>query len=70
MTGRASAEEALRWLVRHLPVDNSALYTVGRPAHRADLFMMAATDKEKVKKAISFYFTSLRRMSISSKVRI
>jgi tRNA nucleotidyltransferase (CCA-adding enzyme) len=31
------------------------------------LFMMAATDKEKVKKAISFYFTSLRRMSISLK---
>jgi tRNA nucleotidyltransferase (CCA-adding enzyme) len=29
------------------------------------LFMMAATEHEKVKKAISLYFTNLRRMSIS-----
>jgi tRNA nucleotidyltransferase (CCA-adding enzyme) len=68
MTGRANAEEALRWLVRHLPVDNSALYhRLAGLRTELILFMMAATDKEKVKKAISFYFTSLRRMSISLK---
>jgi tRNA nucleotidyltransferase (CCA-adding enzyme) len=68
MTGRANAEEALRWLVRHLPVDNSSLYhRLAGLRTELILFMMAATDKEKVKKAISFYFTSLRRMSISLK---
>jgi tRNA nucleotidyltransferase (CCA-adding enzyme) len=65
---RANAEEALRWLVRHLPVDNSTLYhRLAGLRTELILFMMAATDKEKVKKAISFYFTRLRRMSISLK---
>jgi tRNA nucleotidyltransferase (CCA-adding enzyme) len=68
MAGRAHAEEALRWLLRHLPVDNSTLYhRLAGLRTELILFMMAATDKEKVKKAISFYFTSLRRTSISLK---
>jgi tRNA nucleotidyltransferase (CCA-adding enzyme) len=66
--GRASAGETLHWLICHLPVDHSTLY------HRLNglrteliLFMMAATEHAKVKKAISFYFTKLRRMSIALK---
>jgi tRNA nucleotidyltransferase (CCA-adding enzyme) len=65
---RAKAQECLRALARSLPADNSAVY------HRLAgfrtepiLFMMAATDQEKVKKAISLYFTHLRRTTISLK---
>jgi tRNA nucleotidyltransferase (CCA-adding enzyme) len=68
VAGRAAAEESLHWLVRHLPVDNSTLYhRLAGLRTELILFMMAATEKEKVKKAISFYFTRLRRMSISLK---
>ncbi len=66
VAGRAKALESLHWLARHLPVDNSTLH------HRLTglrteliLFMMAATEHERVKKAISLYFTNLRRVSIS-----
>jgi tRNA nucleotidyltransferase (CCA-adding enzyme) len=66
--GRAKAQECLYGLERRLPAANSAVY------HRLAgfqteliLFMMAAADQEKVKKAISLYFTNLRRMTISLK---
>jgi tRNA nucleotidyltransferase (CCA-adding enzyme) len=63
---RAKAGESLHWLVRHLPVDNSALHhRLAGLRTELILFMMAATEHEKVKKAISLYFTNLRRVSIS-----
>ena len=53
-------------LVRHLPVDNNTLYhRLAGLRTELILFMMAATEHEKVKKAISFYFTNLRRTSIA-----
>jgi tRNA nucleotidyltransferase (CCA-adding enzyme) len=65
---RAKAQECLHALARSLPADNSTVY------HRLAgfrteliLFMMAAADQEKVKKAISLYFTHLRRTAISLK---
>ncbi len=66
VTGRAKALESLHWLVRHLPVDNSTLHhRLAGLRTELILFMMAATEHEKVKKAISLYFTNLRRVSIS-----
>jgi tRNA nucleotidyltransferase (CCA-adding enzyme) len=66
VTGRAKAVETLHWLVRHLPVDNSTLHhRLAGLRTELILFMMAASEHEKVKKAISHYFTSLRRVSIS-----
>lgn len=60
---RLAAEKTLCWLSGHMPVRNSDLY------HRLNgfrvellLFMMAAARQEPVKKAISFYFTSLRNV--------
>ena len=68
MDSRAKAQECLHALARSLPADNSTVY------HRLAgfrteliLFMMAAADQEKVKKAISLYFTHLRRTAISLK---
>ncbi len=64
--GRARAVQSLYWLVRHLPVDNHTLYhRLAGLRTELILFMMAATEHEKVKKAISFYFTNLRRTSIA-----
>ena len=66
--GRAKAQDCLYGLGRSLPAANSTVY------HRLAgfrteliLFMMAAADQEKVKKAISLYFTNLRRTAISLK---
>ncbi len=65
---RAEARQCLHALARSLPADNRTVY------HRLAgfqteiiLFMMAAADQEKVKKAISLYFTHLRRTTISLK---
>jgi tRNA nucleotidyltransferase (CCA-adding enzyme) len=63
---RINAERCLYWLERSLPVENSGLYH-RLSAFRTELilFMMAITNQEKVKKAISLYCTNLRRTSIS-----
>ncbi len=67
---RFEAAETLFWLERHLPVDNSTLYEK-LSGFRAELilYLMAATQQQKVKKSISHYFTRLRRVSISLKGR-
>jgi tRNA nucleotidyltransferase (CCA-adding enzyme) len=66
--GRKKAGACLQWLVRSLPVANSALYhRLAELQTELILFMMAATDQEKVKKTISLYFTNLRRTSIALK---
>jgi tRNA nucleotidyltransferase (CCA-adding enzyme) len=67
---RFEAAECLYWLERHLPVDNSTLYQK-LSGFRTELilYMMAATQKQAVKKAISHFFTRLRRMTISLKGR-
>jgi tRNA nucleotidyltransferase (CCA-adding enzyme) len=68
--GRAQAEECLHGLTRRLPADNSTLYRQ-LEGFRTELvlFMMAATEQEKVKKAVSHYVTTLRRTTTSLKGR-
>jgi len=65
---RAKAQECLHASARSLPAENSKVYhrLAGFPTELI-LFMMAAADQEKVKKAISLYFTHLRRTAISLK---
>jgi tRNA nucleotidyltransferase (CCA-adding enzyme) len=64
------AAECLYWLERHLPVDNSILYQkLSGFKTELILYMMAATQKQAVKKAISHFFTRLRRVTISLKGR-
>jgi len=60
---RLKAENSLYWLEHHAPVDNASLYQ-RLAGFRTELilYMMAVTRQEKVKKAISLYFTSLRRL--------
>jgi tRNA nucleotidyltransferase (CCA-adding enzyme) len=68
VAGRANALKSLNWLTRHLPVDNSTLFhRLAGLRTELILFMMAASEHEKVKKAISLYFTSLRRASVALK---
>ena len=68
VAGRANALKSLNWLTRHLPVDNSTLFhRLAGLRTELILFMMAASEHEKVKKAISLYFTSLRRTSVALK---
>jgi tRNA nucleotidyltransferase (CCA-adding enzyme) len=69
-TERLSAEQTLAWLSGNMPVKNSELY------HRLTgfrvellLFMMAATTRGPVKKAISFYFTNLRQVETAIRGR-
>ena len=66
--GRAQAEECLHGLTRRLPDDRSTLYRQ-LSGFRTELvlFMMAAAEQEKVKKALSHYVTTLRRTTISLK---
>ena len=66
--GRAQAEECLHGLTRRLPADRSTLYRQ-LSGFRTELvlFMMAAAEQEKVKKALSHYVTTLRRTTISLK---
>ena len=65
---RAGAQHCLYALARSLPADNSTVYH-WLAGFRTELilFMMAAADQEKVKKAISLYFTQLRRTTITLK---
>jgi len=67
---RYEADECIFWLERNLPVPDSALYrklTVFKT--ELILYMMAATKQQKVKKAISHFFTKLRRIDITLKGR-
>ncbi|MFO7709155.1 MAG: CBS domain-containing protein [Desulfobacterales bacterium] len=65
---RPKAERCLLGLERRLPPDNSGLYRrLSEFRTEIILFMMAATEREEVKKAISLYCTHLRRTSISLK---
>ncbi len=63
---RFAAAGTLHWLERHLPVPNSVLYQK-LAGFRTELilYMMAVTRQQKVKKAISHFFTRLRRVTIS-----
>lgn len=67
---RIAAEQTLSWLSGNMPARNSDMY------HRLAgfrvellLFMMAAARREPVKKAISFYFTSLRNVATAIRGR-
>jgi tRNA nucleotidyltransferase (CCA-adding enzyme) len=68
LRGRADTESCLFWLERSPSIDNSELY------HRLVtfrteliLYMMAATEQERIQKAISLYFTNLRHVGITLK---
>ena len=69
-TERFEASRCVVWLERNLPVANSKLYQ-SLFGFRTELilYMMSTSRRETVKKAISHFFTSLRRRSISLKGR-
>ncbi len=67
---RPKAEHCLLGLARRPPPDPSGLYRrLSEFRTEIILFMMAVTDREEVKKAISLYCTNLRRTSIFLKGR-
>lgn len=62
---RFRAEECLSWLERSTPIPNSRIYkTLSAFKTELILYMMAAAGQEKVKKAISDYFTKLKPLTI------
>ena len=62
---RFGADKYLLWLERNLPVQNSVLYKrLSGFKTELILYMMAATKRESVKKAISHYFARLRYTNI------
>ncbi|MEJ5357525.1 MAG: CBS domain-containing protein [Desulfobacterales bacterium] len=64
--GRTACRRCLQELARRLPLENSAVYRLLRGFQtELVLFMMAAAGAERVKKAISLYFTQLRRVTTS-----
>jgi tRNA nucleotidyltransferase (CCA-adding enzyme) len=65
---RFAAEKCVLELVRNLPIPNSKLYRK-LSGFRTELilYMMAVTKQQAVKKAISHYFTNLRRVTVSLK---
>jgi tRNA nucleotidyltransferase (CCA-adding enzyme) len=67
---RFEAEKCVMDLARNVPARNSRLYRK-LSAFRTELilYMMAVTRQEKVKKAISHYFTNLRSVNVSLKGR-
>jgi tRNA nucleotidyltransferase (CCA-adding enzyme) len=66
--GRARAEECLHGLTRRPPADDSTLYhQLNGFRTELVLFMMAAAEQEKVKRAVSHYVTTLRRTTLSLK---
>jgi tRNA nucleotidyltransferase (CCA-adding enzyme) len=67
---RFAADICIFWLEKHLPVADSELYR-RLSGFRIELilYMMAAARQQKVKKAISHFFTDLRRVNISLKGR-
>jgi len=67
---RFAAEKCVLELVRRLPLSNSKLYRkLSEFRTELILYMMAITKQEKVKKAISHYFTNLRRVNVLLKGR-
>jgi tRNA nucleotidyltransferase (CCA-adding enzyme) len=67
-SGRFEADRCIHWLEQNLPVDNSILYRrLWEFKTELILYMMAASDQEKVKKAISHFFTKLRYIRTSIK---
>lgn len=67
---RAQAEICLARLCRKLPRKNSQLYEILKDFRmEMILYMMAATTREEVRKAISFYVTDLKDVRISVKGR-
>jgi tRNA nucleotidyltransferase (CCA-adding enzyme) len=67
---RFTAEKCVLSMARNLPTLNSRLYRK-LSVFRTELilYMMAVTRQEKVKKAISHYFTNLRSVNVSLKGR-
>jgi len=67
---RFASEKGVLELARSLPMPNSKLYRK-LSGFRTELilYMMAITKQEKIKKAISHYFTDLRRVNVSLKGR-
>jgi len=67
---RFDADQCVFWLEKNLPQPASVLYRrlTGFKTELI-LYMMAATRQQKVKKAISHYFTNLRRVAIALKGR-
>jgi tRNA nucleotidyltransferase (CCA-adding enzyme) len=67
---RFAAEKCVMDLTRNLPMPNSRLYRkLSEFQTELILYMMAVTKQDKVKKAISHYFTNLRSVSVSLKGR-
>ena len=63
---RFEADKRLLWLKKNVPLENSVLYRK-MTGFRVEilLYMMAATNHEEVKKAISHYYTKLRLVTTS-----
>jgi tRNA nucleotidyltransferase (CCA-adding enzyme) len=67
---RFDAENCVLWLERNLPLADSELYRkLNGFRTEPILYMMAVARLQKVKKAISHFFTNLRRVEISLKGR-
>ena len=67
---RFAAEKCVLELARSLPLPNSKLYRkLSKFRTELILYMMAISKQEKIKKAISHYFTDLRRVNVSLKGR-
>ena len=65
---RFEGDKCIHWLEYSLPVANSLLYKrLSEFRTELILYMMAASEKEKVKKAISYFFTKLRYIHTSIK---
>ncbi len=67
---RSRAEDCLSWLERNLPMKNSRLFDkLSGFKIELILYMMAASKREAVKKAISYFITGLKdiRVSVSGK---
>ena len=67
---RFAADKCVLDLARNLPMTNSRLYRkLSEFRTELILYMMAVAKQEKVKKAISHYFTNLRSVGVSLKGR-
>jgi len=67
---RFEADDCIFWLEKNLPLPDSVLYRkLAGFKPELLLYMMAAAKKQKVKKAISHFFTKLRRIEIALKGR-
>ena len=67
---RFESDRCIFWLEKNLPVSDSELYRkLNGFRIEPILYMMAAARQQKVKKAISHFFTNLRRVDITLKGR-